>query len=164
MSPRSRAGETVARVHFCCKTLQIQHTLSLSPGSAPDESRMVQRCQTECFRWCKWLPKGCPQDYSYKIPPPGLLLQDSSFGISSSRVCFQASSCRIPPLRFLLDDSSSGIPLAVFLFQDSSSRIPLCQDSSSRILLLGFFLLDFSSRIPSQGCLSLGFLFRISFP
>ena len=48
----------------------------------------------------------------------------------------------------------SGVLLPGSFLQDAYSEIPL------QVILLG----DFSCRIPSQGCLSLGFLFGISFP
>ena len=97
MWPRSRAGEIVGRVRFCRKArwlhLEVHHTLSLSRGSAPDDSRAVQRC----FTWFKWLPKGLLEDSSFKIPPPGFLLEVSSSGIPLSAFLIPDCSFGSPP-------------------------------------------------------------------
>ena len=118
--------------------------------------RCLQRRQTECSRWLKWLSKGLPEGSPFKIPPLGFLLWDSFLRIPLSGF-LQDSFSRIPPLGFLLQDSFSKIPSPGFLLQDSSPR-PVFQDCSSRIPP-GFLLEDSSSRIPLPG-----FLFQDSFP
>ena len=76
--------------------------------------RCLQRRQTECSRWLKWLSKGLPEGSSFKIPLLGFLLWDSFLRIPLSGF-LQDSSSRIPPLGFLLQDSFSKIPSPGFL-------------------------------------------------
>ena len=187
MSPE----RTVFSINFCAQAAEIVHVASLPSrrngrsrqfrqkntmvsaqiASQPRKCsrwlqgcpRCLQRRQTECSRWLKWLSKGLPEGSSFKIPPLGFLLWDSFLRIPLSGF-LQDSFSRIPPLGFLLQDAFSKIPSPGFLLQDPSlgmcflgflfhnfsSRISLpgsVQGSSSRIPPPGFFLQDSSSSI-----------------
>ena len=153
------AERTFFAINFCAQAAEIVHVASLPSrrngrsrqfrqkntmvsaqiASQPRKCsrwlqgcpRCLQRRQTECSRWLKWLSKGLPEGSSFKIPPLGFLLWDSFLRIPLSGF-LQDSFSRIPPLGFLLQDSFSKIPSPGFLLQDSSPR-PVFQDCSSRI-------------------------------
>ena len=95
MLPRSRAGEKVARVTFREKTQWFQHAFPLSPENGPGGSRGIPDASRGLLGALPGLSGGVPE---------GL------FGILLPEFFLQICSSEIPPPGILLGDSSSRIP------------------------------------------------------